>query len=46
MENDMTALELKQVLSDLSKERGLEYLIKRHDGNLMTVRFYVKGNTQ
>lgn len=42
----MTASELRQVLSDLRKERGLQYLIAHNDGNLMTVRFYVKGNTQ
>jgi hypothetical protein len=42
----MTASALKKLLSELSRDRGLEYLIKRHDGNLMTVRFYVEGDKQ
>jgi len=38
----MTAAELKKILSKLVRDHGLEYYIKREDGNLMTVRFLVE----
>jgi hypothetical protein len=42
----MTASALRKLLSELFREHDLEYLIKRHEGNLMTVRFYVEGDKQ
>tara|TARA_R110001632_G_scaffold194981_1_gene316490 strand:+ start:1387 stop:1512 length:126 start_codon:yes stop_codon:yes gene_type:complete len=41
----MTAAELKKVLSKLRSD-DMDYLITNTDGNLMTVRFYIKGNKQ
>jgi len=38
----MTAAELRKVLSKLVRDHGLEYYVKREDGNLMTVRFLVE----
>jgi hypothetical protein len=46
MENTMTAKELREVLSKLVSNHGLEYYVKREEGNIMTVRFYVEGDTQ
>ena len=37
----MTAEELRKVLSKLVRDHGLEYYVKREEGNLMTVRFLV-----
>jgi hypothetical protein len=42
----MTASELRNLLSKLFRDHNLEYLIKRSEGNLMTVRFYVEGDKQ
>jgi len=38
----MTAEELRKVLSKLVRDHGLEYYVKREEGNLMTVRFLVE----
>jgi len=38
----MTAAELRKVLSKLVRDHGLEYYVKREEGNLMTVRFLVE----
>ena len=38
----MTAEELRKVLSRLVRDHGLEYYVKREEGNLMTVRFLVE----
>lgn len=38
----MTAEELRKVLSQLVRDHGLEYYVKREEGNLMTVRFLVE----
>jgi len=38
----MTAKELRKVLSKLVRDHGLEYYVKREEGNLMTVRFLVE----
>ncbi len=38
----MTADELRKVLSQLVRDHGLEYYVKREEGNLMTVRFLVE----
>ena len=46
MENNMTASKLRKLLSELARGNDLQYLITRDEGNLMTVRFYVEGNTQ
>ena len=38
----MTAEELRKVLSKLVRDHGLEYYVKREEGNLMTVRFLLE----
>ena len=42
----MTASELRNILMELFRDHDLEFLIRRHEGNLMTVRFYVEGDKQ
>jgi len=38
----MTAKELRKSLSKLVSDHGLEYYVKREEGNLITVRFLVE----